>query len=92
MEDRAGNYLTAQYSLAILPGSGYEQLPQSITYTASAHDPSASASRRIEFSYEDSPDHSVKYISGLRLEQRKRLTRVDMRWLPDAGSSLPDTF
>jgi RHS repeat-associated protein len=87
MEDRAGNYLAARYSLAILPGLGYEQLPESIAYTASAHESLASATRRIEFSYEDRPDRSVKYASGLRFEQRKRLARVDMRWLPDAGSS-----
>lgn len=87
MEDRAGNYLTAQYNLTILPNFGYEQLPVSITYTASASDSSIAATRSIQFSYEGRPDPDVHYVSGFRIEQRSRLIRIDMRWRPDSASS-----
>jgi RHS repeat-associated protein len=87
MEDRAGNYLTVQYGLASLPNHGLEQLPQLIAYTASARDASARATRTIQFSYEDRPDPGIYFIGGLRIEQRKRLARVDMVWQPEPGSS-----
>jgi RHS repeat-associated protein len=87
MEDRAGNYLTVKYGVTVFPNFGYEQLPQSIEYTASSRDPSVAASRSIEFLYENRPDPSVAFVSGLRLQQTRRLQRVEMRWHPDANTS-----
>ena len=87
MEDRAGNYLTARYSLTILPQFGYEQLPQSITYTASDASPGVRATRSVEFSYEARPDPNVRFVSGFRVEQRQRLAGIEMRWHPTQTSS-----
>ena len=82
MQDRSGNALTVRYSLNVLPGFGYEELPKSIVYTSFRADPTMRPTRRVDFTYEPRPDQTVSYVGGLRLVQNQRLSRVDMRWTP----------
>ncbi|MFC7534589.1 RHS repeat-associated core domain-containing protein [Actinoplanes sp. GCM10030250] len=80
MEDRAGNYLTTAYQLDAFENHGYEQLLTTIAYTGSTSAGAVPATREVRFRYADRPDAIVQYVSGLRLEQRRRLARVEMHW------------
>lgn len=82
IEDRAGNYVTVNYSFSNTNFS-YEQLPRTIHYTGSTANPSVKTSRSVRFIYEPRPDAQELFVGGLSLISTKRLKKIDMLWLPD---------
>lgn len=84
--DRSGN--TISYEYGVLPASGalsdFEYLLSRIVYTG--HTSGAEPERQVVFEYEQRPDVSFAYESGVRFSQRHRLRKMRM-FAPDPQES-----
>jgi len=81
IRDRAGNTLLIYYDGDPAGKSGFptsrDYLPMKILYTGSPVD-GTPALRTVDFVWEDRPDLETRFMTGLRLVQRKRLKEVRM--------------
>ncbi|MBK8254385.1 MAG: hypothetical protein IPK82_17165 [Polyangiaceae bacterium] len=89
--DRFGNSVQYHYTTEVtsLPtlGAGISSLLTSITYT---HHASAAAARKVDLFYELRPevDRSFKFVNGVRVDRKHRLTRLEM-WAPSVPGGSP---
>ncbi|MBZ4396818.1 polymorphic toxin-type HINT domain-containing protein [Myxococcus sp. AS-1-15] len=81
IRDRAGNDLRIRYLMEGSATTGYEHVPERIDYTGHSSDPTGAMRRRsVRFTYDAAtrPDAMVRYVSGLKLRESKRLSRIEM--------------
>ncbi|MFE9139446.1 RHS repeat-associated core domain-containing protein [Streptomyces sp. NPDC007355] len=81
VSDRSGNRMAYEYTEEVTKGQ--EFLLSKIRYT---YGDGKEAERRVEFQYEDRPDPSFSYVSGVRYAMSKRLKQVDM-YAPNPGAT-----
>lgn len=81
--DRSGNEIRYLYEKHIASGPPYshEFLIETIAYG-----PGSSPRRKIVFEYEDRPDPSISYKSGVRWRSTRRLKTISM-WAPNPGTT-----
>ncbi|WP_187345105.1 RHS repeat-associated core domain-containing protein [Cystobacter ferrugineus] len=80
IRDRSGNTIRFTYGTQVdaLADFSFQQWPEEISYTGSTRPGAPPATRSVRFVYEDRPDVSEQFISGLKLSQRRRLSRIDV--------------
>lgn len=88
VEDRAGNTIRYHYETTFVDPDDHapdESWLSEITYT---HRGQSGGNRRIEFDYQDRPDHEFHYADGVRYEQNRRLYRIRM-YAPPQPAQMP---
>lgn len=95
MRDRSGNEMLYYYDYFLssdgIPGIDRDYLPVKISYTLSSVDKIAPL-RMVEFIWEDRKDVELRFISGLRLSQKKRLSEIRMSGPDSINTELLRTY
>jgi hypothetical protein len=99
VRDRFGNNMTVTYSVTgDPPAEGFEQLPQTISYTGTI-DQTLTPRRTVSFQYEDRCDKEralcdtpTSFVSGLMLQNRHRLAQIIVSAPSPATPSMVKTY